>query len=67
MVGVRGEEPDDIEATIETLQRLSQLVTDFPEILELDINPLFVFKDGINAVDVKITISKDLAKRRFAQ
>ncbi|MCE7733541.1 MAG: CoA-binding protein [Candidatus Heimdallarchaeota archaeon] len=67
MVGVRGEEPDDIEATVETLQRLSQLVTDFPEILELDINPLFVFKDGINAVDVKITISNDLARRRFAQ
>ncbi len=67
MQGVRGEDPDDIEATKETLQRLSQLVTDFPEILELDINPLFVFKDGINAVDVKITISKDLAMRRFSQ
>ncbi|OLS19003.1 MAG: Succinyl-CoA ligase [ADP-forming] subunit alpha [Candidatus Heimdallarchaeota archaeon LC_2] len=67
MQGVRGEDPDDIQTTKETLQRLSQLVTDFPEILELDINPLFVFKDGINAVDVKITISKDLAMRRFTQ
>lgn len=67
MVGVRGEDSDDITATIETLQRLSQLVTDFPEILELDINPLFVFKDGINAVDVKITIDRELALRRFTQ
>jgi acetyltransferase len=65
MQGVRGEDPDDIISTKETLQRLSQLVTDFPEILELDINPLFVFKEGVNAVDVKITISKDLAMRRF--
>jgi acetyltransferase len=67
MVGVRGEDADDIAATIDTLQRLSQLVTDFPEILELDINPLFIFKEGINAVDVKITISRELALRRFTQ
>ncbi|MFV2013974.1 MAG: acetate--CoA ligase family protein, partial [Candidatus Heimdallarchaeota archaeon] len=50
---------------VDTLQRLSQLVTDFSEILELDINPLFVFKEGINAVDVKITISRELALQRF--
>lgn len=67
--GVRGEKPNDISATIDTLQRLSQLVTDFPEILELDINPLFVFEDkvGVSAVDVKITLSKELALRRINQ
>ncbi|MHA2503223.1 MAG: acetate--CoA ligase family protein [Candidatus Kariarchaeaceae archaeon] len=64
MQGVRGELPDDIERTLETLLRISQLVTDFPEILELDINPLFVFKDGVNALDVKITLSKERVLKR---
>lgn len=59
--GVRGEKPSDIKYTIDTLLRISQLVTDFPEILELDINPLFVFDEGegISAVDVKITLDID--------
>ena len=62
--GVRGENPSDIKYTIDTLLRISQLVTDFPEILELDINPLFVFEEGegISAVDVKITLDIDKIK-----
>ena len=40
--GTRGEKPTDIAALSESLLRLSQLVTDNPEILELDINPLLV-------------------------
>jgi acyl-CoA synthetase (NDP forming) len=43
LTGVRGEKPSDIESIIESLQRLSQLVMDFPEIHEIDINPLLVF------------------------
>ncbi len=65
LLGVRGENPSDVNSTIETLQRISQLVSDFPEILELDINPLFVFEDGINAVDIKITISRDKVLERM--
>ncbi|MHA2171390.1 MAG: acetate--CoA ligase family protein [Candidatus Kariarchaeaceae archaeon] len=66
MQGVRGELPNDIEATIDTLQKISQLVIDFPEILELDINPLFVFDEGegMSAVDVKITLSREKAMQR---
>lgn len=56
--GVRGEPPSDIDGVIEVLLKLSQLVNDFPEIVELDINPLLVFVDGVNAVDIKITISQ---------
>jgi acyl-CoA synthetase (NDP forming) len=41
--GVRGEKPYDIDSIVECLQRLSQLVIDFPEIQEIDINPLLVF------------------------
>jgi acetate---CoA ligase (ADP-forming) len=44
--GVRGEKPSDIESIVETLERLSQLVTDIDDIAELDINPLLVFEKG---------------------
>jgi acetyltransferase len=56
--GVRGESSSDIEAVIEVLLRLAQLVNDFPEIVELDINPLLAFIKGYSAVDIKITISR---------
>ena len=54
--GVRGEKPSDIEKLVEMLERLSQLVTDFPEILELDINPIRVYERGRGclALDVRL-------------
>jgi acetyltransferase len=55
--GARGERPVDLEAVAEALQRLSQLVMDFPEILELDINPLTVLPEGAMAIDARITLS----------
>ena len=57
--GVRGENSSDIESIIEVLLRLSQLVNDFPDIMELDINPLLSFIKGYSAVDIKITISRE--------
>ncbi len=56
--GVRGEEPSDVDSVAECLQRLSQLVTDFEEIVELDINPLIVYSEGKGAkvVDARILI-----------
>jgi acetyl coenzyme A synthetase (ADP forming)-like protein len=56
--GVRGEPMSDIDSIIDVLLRLSQLVNDFPEIVELDINPLLSFVKGYSAVDIKITISR---------
>ncbi|KKN40204.1 hypothetical protein LCGC14_0735740 [marine sediment metagenome] len=56
--GVRGESPSDIEAITDVLLRLSQLVNDFPEIVELDINPLLAFVKSYSAVDIKITINR---------
>jgi len=58
--GVRGEAPSDIEAIIDTILKISQLVTDFEEIVELDINPAFGYEKGkgVSAVDVKITIGE---------
>ena len=58
--GARGQEAVDIDAIAEGLQRLSQLVTEFPEIQELDINPYIVGPEGITpvAVDVRISVEK---------
>ena len=54
--GVRGERPSDKAALSECIQRLSQLVTDFEEIKELDMNPVRVMEegDGGRILDVRI-------------
>ncbi|HUG96809.1 MAG TPA: acetate--CoA ligase family protein, partial [Nitrososphaera sp.] len=56
--GVRGEKPSDLKAIADSLQRLSQLVVDFPEIKEFDINPLLVLEEGRGArvVDARIIL-----------
>jgi len=56
--GFRGEPAYDIKAVSECLKRLSQLVTDFEEIKELDINPLFVYERGKGCaiVDARIIL-----------
>jgi acetyltransferase len=60
--GVRGEEPVDIESIEEYIQRLSRLVEDFPEIEEMDINPLVVFEKGrcCNVVDARMKIRRNI-------
>lgn len=57
--GVRGEPPADHAALVDALCRVSQLVTDFPEIAELDINPLVVYEEGRGAValDMRLVLS----------
>ena len=57
--GVRGEAPADHEAMIDALMRISQLVTEFPEIVELDINPLVVFEEGHGAmaIDMRLVLA----------
>ncbi|MBF8276030.1 MAG: acetyl coenzyme synthetase forming, alpha domain protein [Candidatus Brocadiaceae bacterium] len=50
--GVRGEPPSDLGAIIDSLLKLSQMVTDFPEIMEVDINPLVVFPEGKGAIAI---------------
>jgi len=56
--GVRGEKPSDLGALVDSPQRLSQLVTEFPEIEEFDINPLLVLEEGkgVRTVDVRISL-----------
>jgi len=63
--GVRGEPPVDLAAVSEGLLRLSQLVTDFPEIVEIDINPLSVFARGQGAVaiDARLVLAPNGPKK----
>jgi acetyltransferase len=57
--GARGEKPSDVEKLAELIERLSQLVTDFPDILEMDVNPVKVYEKGKGclALDVRLGIS----------
>jgi len=50
--GTRGEAGVDIGAIAEGLQRLSQLVTEFPQIKEIDINPFVVGREGTTPIAV---------------
>ena len=59
--GFRGQPPADTECIAECLERLSQLAAYFPEITELDINPLIVHAQGKGArvADVRIALAAD--------
>ena len=57
--GVRGEPPADLDAIVQSIMRLSRLATDFPEIYELDINPLVVFQSGAVALDSRVILSHE--------
>jgi len=56
--GYRGQRPADLPAVVDAIARVAALVTDFPEIAELDINPLVAYPDGVVALDVKITVDE---------
>jgi acetyltransferase len=57
--GVRGEPPADRGAIVDALLRIGQLVTDFPEIEELDINPFVVYERGQGgaALDMRLVLA----------
>jgi acetyl coenzyme A synthetase (ADP forming)-like protein len=57
--GARGAEPADADALAEIIQRLSDLVTDFPRIREFDLNPVFARPDGASAADVRILLDAE--------
>ena len=56
--GMRGNPPVDKQALLEALLRIGQLVTDFPEIAELDINPFMVYEEGQGgiALDMRLIL-----------
>lgn len=56
--GVRGESPSDIESVIDVILKVSQAMCRFKDVVEMEINPLFVYekKKGCLAVDIRVTI-----------
>jgi acetyl coenzyme A synthetase (ADP forming)-like protein len=56
--GTRGERPADTDAIVESILKVSCLARDFPEIQEIDINPLVALEKGAIALDARIILSK---------
>jgi len=56
LTGMRGQEGVDLAALAEIIQRVSQMLTDNPEIRELDLNPIFAFAQGAKAADVRVML-----------
>ena len=54
--GVRGSDPVDREALAKLIVGVSELVSDFPEISEMDLNPVFATKNSAIAADVRIVV-----------
>ncbi|GIK84247.1 MAG: acyl-CoA synthetase [Patescibacteria group bacterium] len=61
--GVRGAKPSDIDMLVESIGRLAQLVLDFPEISELDINPLLVLpkEEGVRVLDARVLLESHVS------
>lgn len=54
--GYRGQEPADIANLEELIMNVSSFVEQHPEVKELDLNPIFAYKDGAVAVDARIVL-----------
>ncbi|KIH98832.1 CoA-binding protein [Streptomonospora alba] len=67
LTGVRGSEPVDTDRLADVITRLSDLVTDFPEISEADLNPVFASGSGSVAADLRFVLDFDPAQppKRF--
>ena len=59
LCGYRGQDPADIEKLEQMILKVSDFVEQNPEIAELDLNPIFAYKDGALAVDARIILEKN--------
>lgn len=54
--GYRGQEPANVPMIEDTILKVSGFVEQHPEIKELDLNPIFAYKDGLAAVDARVVL-----------
>ena len=62
LTGWRGDAPKNVDKLIEVLIRMSYLAADYPEIEELDINPLIVTENDVIALDARIVVDEEIMK-----
>jgi len=60
--GYRGDTPKNIDKLVEVLIRMSYLVADYPEVKELDINPLIVTSTDVIALDARIVVDEKIMR-----
>jgi acyl-CoA synthetase (NDP forming) len=58
LTGARGHASVDIDFLLQTLQTVAWLLTDFPEIVELDLNPVFTGSDGAFVADGRAVLAE---------
>ena len=61
--GYRGKPKADIDAIVETLLKISDLVVKHEEIYEMDLNPVFIYDDGLICVDARIILKNPEHKK----
>lgn len=54
--GIRGEKPRDVESLVELLVRVSRLAAQYPQIREMDLNPVRVYERGYRILDARILL-----------
>ncbi|HET8624999.1 MAG TPA: GNAT family N-acetyltransferase [Gemmatimonadales bacterium] len=57
LTGYRGEPACDVPALVEAMLRISAMVEDLPQIMELDLNPILVHPKGVSIVDARIRVA----------
>jgi acyl-CoA synthetase (NDP forming) len=67
LAGARGQEGYDVEALVELLLAVSRLVSERPEIEELDLNPIRLYKQGLEALDVRMMLANPEERREPEQ
>lgn len=56
LTGFRGSEPADLKALEKLIVSVSDFVEKNPQVKELDLNPVFAYKDGVVAVDARVVL-----------
>ncbi len=57
--GFRGRPKADIDAIVDTLMKISDFVIDNEDIFEMDLNPVFIYEDGLVCVDARIILKSE--------
>ena len=57
--GYRGKPKADIDAIVDVLLKISDFVMEHQEIYEMDLNPVFIYEDGISCVDARIILKEE--------